>query len=47
MYIALVELGTSHLIVFQVLEEMALTVQLQLVDAKLPFCAFNGGTGKY
>eukprot|EP01018_Ginkgo_biloba_P021435 Gb_01195 [translate_table: standard] len=30
--------------IYEVLEEMALTVQMQLVDAKLPFCAFNGGT---
>lgn len=29
--------------IYEVLEEMALTVQVQLVDAKLPFCAFNGG----
>ncbi|KAI5068033.1 hypothetical protein GOP47_0016378 [Adiantum capillus-veneris] len=29
--------------IYEVLEEMALTVQVQLVGAKLPFCAFNGG----
>ncbi|XP_057831128.2 IMP-specific 5'-nucleotidase 1 isoform X2 [Cryptomeria japonica] len=29
--------------IYEVLEEMALTVQMQLVDAELPFCAFNGG----
>lgn len=31
---------------WQVLEEMALTVQVHLVDSKLPFCAFNGGNGE-
>ncbi|KAJ7541283.1 hypothetical protein O6H91_10G052300 [Diphasiastrum complanatum] len=31
--------------IYEVLEEMALTVQVQLVDARLPFCAFNGGNG--
>ncbi|KAG6544759.1 hypothetical protein Mapa_013785 [Marchantia paleacea] len=25
---------------------MALTVQMQLIDSKLPYCAFNGGNGK-
>ena len=25
------------------LEELAITVQQQLVDSPLPFCAFNGG----
>lgn len=30
--------------IYEVLEEMTLTVQMQLVDAMLPFCAFNGGT---
>ena len=29
--------------VYEVLEEVALTVQHQLVDSPLPFCAFNGG----
>ncbi|CAM6103264.1 unnamed protein product [Calypogeia fissa] len=29
--------------IYEVLEEMALTVQVRLVDSKLPFCAFNGG----
>lgn len=29
--------------IYEVLEEVALTVQAQLVDSKLPFCAFNGG----
>eukprot|EP00250_Pteridium_aquilinum_P006963 c16778_g1_i1 orf=141-1703(+) len=29
--------------IYEVLEEMALTVQVQLVGANLPFCAFNGG----
>ncbi|KAH7444603.1 hypothetical protein KP509_02G084900 [Ceratopteris richardii] len=29
--------------IYEVLEEMALTVQVQLVGSKLPFCAFNGG----
>lgn len=29
--------------VYEVLEELAITVQRQLVDAPLPFCAFNGG----
>jgi hypothetical protein len=29
--------------VYEVLEEMAITVQNQLVDSKTPFCAFNGG----
>ena len=30
--------------VYEVLEELAITVQRQLVDAPLPFCAFNGGS---
>jgi IMP and pyridine-specific 5'-nucleotidase len=30
--------------IYEVLEEMALTVQVQLVGANLPFCAFNGGS---
>lgn len=29
--------------VYEVLEEIVITVQAQLVDAPLPFCAFNGG----
>ena len=29
--------------VYEVLEEIVITVQAQLVDASLPFCAFNGG----
>ena len=29
--------------VYEVLEEIVITVQAQLVDAELPFCAFNGG----
>lgn len=29
--------------VYEVLEEIVITVQAQLVDAHLPFCAFNGG----
>ena len=29
--------------IYEVLEELAITVQQQLVDAPLPFCAFNGG----
>ncbi|KAL3692577.1 hypothetical protein R1sor_006228 [Riccia sorocarpa] len=29
--------------IYEVLEEMALTVQMQLIDSKLPYCAFNGG----
>lgn len=29
--------------VYEVLEEMAITVQNQLVDSRTPFCAFNGG----
>lgn len=29
--------------IYEVLEELALSVQVQLVDAKLTFCAFNGG----
>ena len=28
--------------IYEVLEEMAITVQQQLLDQKLPFCAFNG-----
>ncbi|XP_024536496.1 IMP-specific 5'-nucleotidase 1 [Selaginella moellendorffii] len=30
--------------IYEVLEEMALTVQVHLVESKLPFCAFNGGS---
>ena len=30
--------------VYEVLEELAITVQRHLVDAPLPFCAFNGGS---
>lgn len=30
--------------VYEVLEEIVITVQAQLVDAPLPFCAFNGGS---
>jgi len=30
--------------IYEVLEEMALTVQVQLMDSGLPFCAFNGGS---
>lgn len=29
--------------IYEVLEELAITVQQQLVDSPLPFCAFNGG----
>ena len=29
--------------VYEVLEEIVITVQAQLVDSRLPFCAFNGG----
>lgn len=29
--------------VYEVLEEMAITVQSHLVDSQCPFCAFNGG----
>jgi IMP and pyridine-specific 5'-nucleotidase len=29
--------------IYEVLEEMALTVQVQLMHSPLPFCAFNGG----
>ncbi|XP_024384374.1 IMP-specific 5'-nucleotidase 1 [Physcomitrium patens] len=29
--------------IYEVLEEMALTVQVQLMHSALPFCAFNGG----
>lgn len=29
--------------IYEVLEEMALTVQVQLMQSGLPFCAFNGG----
>ncbi|KAG0567738.1 hypothetical protein KC19_7G156900 [Ceratodon purpureus] len=29
--------------IYEVLEEMALTVQVQLMHSQLPFCAFNGG----
>lgn len=29
--------------IYEVLEELAITVQQHLVDAPLPFCAFNGG----
>ena len=29
--------------IYEVLEEMALTVQVQLMKSDLPFCAFNGG----
>ncbi|KAL2635437.1 hypothetical protein R1flu_006916 [Riccia fluitans] len=29
--------------IYEVLEEMALTVQMQLIDSELPYCAFNGG----
>ena len=29
--------------VYEVLEEIVITVQAQLIDAPLPFCAFNGG----
>lgn len=29
--------------VYEVLEELAITVQRHLVDSSLPFCAFNGG----
>jgi IMP and pyridine-specific 5'-nucleotidase len=29
--------------VYEVLEEIVITVQCQLVDVPLPFCAFNGG----
>lgn len=29
--------------IYEVLEEMALTVQMQLMQSGLPFCAFNGG----
>ena len=29
--------------IYEVLEELAITVQTQLVDTPLPFCAFNGG----
>lgn len=28
--------------VYEVLEELAITVQHQMVDARIPFCAFNG-----
>lgn len=30
-------------IIYEVLEEMTLTVQMQLMQSGLPFCAFNGG----
>ena len=30
--------------VYEVLEEIVITVQAQLVDVGLPFCAFNGGS---
>lgn len=29
--------------VYEVLEEIVITLQAQLVDVPLPFCAFNGG----
>ena len=29
--------------VYEVLEEMAITVQHTLLDSPTPFCAFNGG----
>ena len=29
--------------VYEVLEDLAITVHSQLVDAPVPFCAFNGG----
>ncbi|XP_024378777.1 IMP-specific 5'-nucleotidase 1 isoform X1 [Physcomitrium patens] len=29
--------------IYEVLEEMALSVQMQLLQSNLPFCAFNGG----
>ena len=29
--------------VYEVLEEIVFTVQAQLVDTPMPFCAFNGG----
>lgn len=29
--------------VYEVLEEIVFTIQAQLVDSPLPFCAFNGG----
>ncbi|XP_024394902.1 IMP-specific 5'-nucleotidase 1 [Physcomitrium patens] len=29
--------------IYEVLEELALTVQVQLMGSRLPFCAFNGG----
>eukprot|EP00899_Mesostigma_viride_P019895 jgi/Mesvir1/27907/Mv03421-RA.1 len=29
---------------YEVLEDIALSVQMQMVDAPLPFCAFNGGS---
>lgn len=29
--------------IYEVLEELALTVQVQLIGSRLPFCAFNGG----
>lgn len=28
--------------VYEVLEELAITVQNQMIDTRLPFCAFNG-----
>ena len=28
--------------VYEVLEELAITVQHQMIDARIPFCAFNG-----
>jgi hypothetical protein len=30
--------------VYEVLEEMAITVQHTLMDSPTPFCAFNGGS---
>ena len=30
--------------VYEVLEELAITVQHQMIDARIPFCAFNGAS---
>ena len=30
--------------VYEVLEELAITVQNQMIDTRLPFCAFNGAS---
>ena len=33
--------------VYEVLEELAITVQNQMIDTRLPFCAFNGASASH